>query len=73
MQNFLRACRQFFGYAFFFSFFINILQLTFSIYMLQVYDKVLTSFNLSTLAVITVAAVICLVVMALLEWIRSRL
>lgn len=73
MQKFLRACRQFFGYAFFFSFFINILQLTFSIYMLQVYDKVLTSFNLSTLAVITVAAVICLVVMALLEWIRSRL
>ena len=41
--------------------------------MLQVYDKVLTSFSLSTLAVITVAAVICLVVMALLEWIRSRL
>ena len=53
--------------------FINILQLTFSIYMLQVYDKVLTSYNLSTLAVITFAAVICLVVLALLEWIRSRL
>lgn len=73
MQNFLRACRYFFGYAFFFSFFVNILQLTFSIYMLQVYDKVLTSFNLSTLTVITIAAVICLVVLALLEWIRSRL
>lgn len=53
--------------------FVNILQLTFSIYMLQVYDKVLTSYNLSTLAVITLAAVICLVVLALLEWIRSRL
>lgn len=53
--------------------FVNILQLTFSVYMLQVYDKVLTSFNLSTLAVITIAAVICLVVLALLEWIRSRL
>ena len=73
MQDFLRVCRRFFGYAFFFSLFVNILQLTFSIYMLQVYDKVLTSFSLSTLAVITVAAVICLVVMALLEWIRSRL
>lgn len=47
--------------------FVNILQLTFSIYMLQVYDKVLTSYNLSTLAVITLAAVICLVVLALLE------
>lgn len=73
MQDFLRACRRFFGYAFFFSLFINILQLTFSIYMLQVYDKVLTSFSLSTLAVITIAALICLAVMALLEWIRSRL
>ncbi len=73
MQEFLRACRRFFGYAFFFSMFINILQLTFSIYMLQVYDKVLTSFNLSTLAVITIAAIICLVVMALLDWTRSRL
>lgn len=73
MQEFLRSCRYFFGYAFFFSMFVNILQLTFSIYMLQVYDKVLTSYNLSTLVVITLAAVICLVVLALLEWIRSRL
>lgn len=73
MQAFLRSCRYYFGYAFFFSMFVNILQLTFSVYMLQVYDKVLTSFNLSTLAVITIAAIICLIVLALLEWIRSRL
>ena len=73
MQKFLNSCRYFFGYAFFFSMFVNVLQLTFSIYMLQVYDKVLTSYNLSTLTVITVAAVIALVVMALLEWIRYRL
>ena len=53
--------------------FVNVLQLTFSIYMLQVYDKVLTSYNLSTLAVITIAAVVALVVLAMLEWIRSRL
>ena len=73
MQEFLRSCRYFFGYAFFFSMFVNILQLTFSIYMLQVFDKVLTSFNLSTLLVITIAACISLVVLGLLEWIRSRL
>lgn len=73
MREFLNACRRFFGYAFFFSLFINILQLTFAIYMLQVYDKVLTSYNLSTLAVITIAAVFCLCAMALLDWIRSRL
>ena len=73
MQAFLSLCRRVFGYAFFFSMFVNILQLTFPLYMLQVYDKVLTSYNLSTLWVITGAATICLVVLALLEWIRSRL
>ena len=73
MRDFLVSCRFYFKYAFFFSMFVNILQLTFPIYMLQVYDKVLTSYNLSTLTVITVAAVICLMVLALLEWIRSRL
>ena len=56
-----------------FSMFINVLQLTFSIYMLQVYDKVLTSYNISTLFVITFAAVISLMSLAVLEWVRSRL
>lgn len=56
-----------------FSMFINILQLTFSIYMLQVYDRVLTSYNASTLFVITFAAVVSLITLAFLEWIRSRL
>ena len=73
MQEFLRSCRFYFTYTFFFSMFVNILQLTFPIYMLQVYDKVLTSYNMSTLAVITAAAVICLAVLACLEWLRSRL
>lgn len=41
--------------------------------MMQVYDKVLTSYSLPTLVVITIAAVIALVVLSLLEWIRSRL
>lgn len=41
--------------------------------MLQVYDKVLTSYNISTLVVITLAAIIALTVLACLEWLRSRL
>jgi len=73
MHDFLVSCRFYFRYAFFFSMFVNILQLTFPIYMLQVYDKVLTSYNLSTLAVITIAAVICLSMLAALDWLRSRL
>lgn len=73
MNEFLALCRRYFGYALVFSMFINILQLTFSIYMLQVYDRVLTSYNASTLYVITFAAVIALMTLAVLEWIRSRL
>lgn len=73
MREFLHKCRYFFKYAFFFSLFVNILQLTFPIYMMQVYDKVLTSFSLPTLWVITFAAIFALIVLALLEWIRSRL
>lgn len=73
MREFLVSCRFYFSYAFFFSMFVNILQLTFPVYMLQVYDKVLTSYNFSTLTVITIAAVICLMMLAYLEWLRSRL
>lgn len=58
MDAFLATCKKIFGYAMLFSMFINILQLTFSIYMLQVYDRVLTSYNVSTLVVITLAAVV---------------
>lgn len=73
MDAFLATCKKIFGYAMLFSMFINILQLTFSIYMLQVYDRVLTSCNVSTLVVITLAAVVALATLAVLEWIRSRL
>lgn len=73
MDEFIAVCKKVFIYAMTFSMFINILQLTFSIYMLQVYDRVLTSYNISTLVVITIAAVVALITLAILEWIRSRL
>ncbi len=73
MQEFLSKCKYYFKYAFFFSLFINILALTFPIYMLQVYDKVLSTNSMPTLVVITLAAIIALVLNSLLTWIRSRL
>ena len=73
MNEFLSTCRYFFKYAFFFSMFINILQLTFSIYMLLIFDKVLANSNIPTLWVITIAAFLALSVLAILEWIRSRI
>lgn len=73
MNEFFQKCRYYFKYAFFFSMFINVLQLTFSIYMLLIFDKVLASYNLPTLWVITIGALLALSVLASLEWIRSRL
>lgn len=73
MREFLRSCRFYFTFGFFFSLFINILQLTFPIYMLQIYDRVLSSYSVQTLVVITVGAIIALMVMALLENLRSKL
>lgn len=60
-------------YAGFFSMFINLFQLTFPIYMLLIYDKVLTSYSLPTLGVITSIAVVALLTMTLLDILRSRI
>lgn len=56
-----------------FSMFINVLMLTASIYMLQVYDRVLASRSQETLFFITLFAAACLLTMALLEVVRSRI
>jgi ATP-binding cassette subfamily C exporter for protease/lipase len=56
-----------------FSFVINVLMLVPSIYMLQVYDRVLTSRSESTLLMLTLLTVGLLALMAALEWVRSRL
>lgn len=73
MKEFLKKWRHYIVYGAFFSLFINVLQLTFSVYMLQIYDRVLSSYSLPTLSVITIAAVGALIVEAALEFVRSRL
>lgn len=55
-----------------FSFFINLLMLTAPLYMLQVYDRVLASRSEATLMALTVLAGGMLLVMGLLDLIRSR-
>ena len=59
--------------AFAFSFFVNALALTLPIYMMVVYDKVLTSRSLETLIALTVMAVFALVCYGLLEAVRARI
>ena len=73
MREFLKQWRIYLVYGFFFSMFINVLQLTFSVYMLQIYDRVLSSYSMPTLMALTVAALISLGVLASLEFVRSRL
>src|SRR3954469_1477399 len=55
-----------------FSLVINILMLTSSLYMMQVYDRVIGSGSLGTLLFLTIAAAGALGLMAGLDFIRSR-
>lgn len=50
----LRKCRKGLLYAAFFSLFANILMLTVSVYMMQVFDRVLTSKSMETLVFLTI-------------------
>jgi ATP-binding cassette subfamily C protein len=66
-----RAARPAFVSAIVFSFFINILAFVGPLYMLQIYDRVITSRNETTLVFITLIAAFLLMVYAVLEKIRS--
>lgn len=56
-----------------FSLFINLLMLVGPFYMMQVYDRVLSSGSIPTLIFLTIAAVGLTLLSAVLEWLRSRI
>jgi ATP-binding cassette subfamily C exporter for protease/lipase len=56
-----------------FSMVANLLMLTPTLYMLQVYDRVLASQSETTLVVVSLLTLFLFVVMAFAEWMRSRL
>jgi ATP-binding cassette subfamily C exporter for protease/lipase len=56
-----------------FSFFINALMLVPSIYMMQVYDRVLMSRNSMTLVMLTLITLGLYLLLGLIEWVRSQL
>lgn len=69
----IRHCRHSFQSAAVFSFFINVLMLMPSIYMMQVYDRVLGSNSIPTLLMLTLLAVVLFITLGALEWIRSQI
>ena len=71
--SYLAVCRSNFIFIAVFSFFINLLMFVSPLYMLQIYDRVLSSRNETTLVMVTILAVALLLVSAMLESTRSRI
>ena len=68
----LRACRCYFGTALAFSLAINLLYLASPLYMLQVYDRVISSASEVTLVMLTLVLLLALVALASLDSVRAR-
>jgi PrtD family type I secretion system ABC transporter len=73
MQALVSQFRRYFLYAGLFSVAINVLLLAPPLYMLQVFDRVLTSRSEETLLMLTVATLGAILIMAFLDVLRGRL
>ena len=73
MREFLAQFRAHFIAAAFFSLVINVLMLAPALFMLQVFDRVVSSRSVETLVMLFVLTLMALVVMAYLDAIRTRL
>ena len=73
LKDAFAACRQGFIALFVFSMAINLLVLASPIYMMQLYDRVLSSRSMDTLLLLTLIVLFAFAVMAGLEWVRGRL
>lgn len=68
----MAACRRQFIAVGVFSGVVNMLQLTVSLYMMQVFDRVLATRNVNTLVYLTIIAIAALGLLAVLEAVRTR-
>jgi ATP-binding cassette subfamily C protein/ATP-binding cassette subfamily C protein EexD len=66
------ACRRQLGAVAIFSGVVNLLQLTVSLYMMQVFDRVLSTRSMDTLYYLTAVALFALMVMAVLDGLRGQ-
>ena len=69
----LRQCRPHFVAAAVFSLLINILYLAPTLYMLQVYDRVVPTAGKTTLLFVTLALALALLALSALDMVRNRL
>ncbi|MEI6269345.1 MAG: type I secretion system permease/ATPase [Methylococcaceae bacterium] len=73
LEEALRLCKGAFISAAGFSMVINLLQLVPTIYMLQLYDRVVPTGNRSTLLMLTLIVIVLFLTMGALEWVRSQI
>jgi len=73
LEQALHLCKGTFLSAAGFSLLINFLMIVPSIYMLQVYDRVVSTGNKTTLLMLTLIVLVLFITMASLEWVRSQI
>ncbi len=73
LQQALLLCKGAFLTAAAFSLVINLLMLTPTIYMLQLYDRVLSSRSIETLIMLTIIVLVIFITQGALEWVRSQI
>ena len=71
LERAIRACRSAFRTCALFSLIINVLMLASPVYMLQVYDRVLTTGRIETLVMLTLMAMVAIAVMCALDALRT--
>jgi PrtD family type I secretion system ABC transporter len=71
LKEYLGLCRRAFACNFIFSFFINILMLSTSIYSLQILDRVLSSNSMETLLILSIIMIVVYAILAFLQIVRS--
>lgn len=72
LKEALRSCNKAFTYVALFSCVVNILMLTVSVYMLQIFDRVFASHNSDTLIYLTIIAIFAIAILSVLDFIRAR-
>ena len=71
LKEALTLCNRAFSANFIFSFFINILMLSTSIYSLQILDRVLSSNSVETLIMLSLIMIVIYIILAFLQTIRA--